>query len=136
MTLMETKHVVRRSGGSNKCQQKLIEDNDCWIHLPKKITKNGINEFIWNDFEIRVNTKGRAIYTTKSVKAGKLLPYGGKYIKSAEFKKLLQKSKERNSYIVAANDPDIFCDAHSSNYPKCAPIHGWLGSMINQPTIT
>ena len=136
MVLVASNVALRRSNRCNKCQTKLIDNNDSWIQLPIRVTRSGTYEYNWVDFEIKFNTKGLAIYTTTYVKAGKLLPYGGKYITSAELAILMQQNKERITYIVATNDPHIFYDAHPSNYPNSAPKYGWLGSMVNQPTIT
>ena len=129
MVLVASNDSLRRSNRSNKCQTKLIDNNDSWIQLPIRVTRSGTYEYNWVDFEIKFNTKGLA-------KAGKLLPYGGKYTTSAELAILMLKNKERITYIVATNDPHIFYDAHPSIYPNSAPKYGWLGSMVNQPTIT
>ena len=73
MVLVASKLALRRSNRNNKCQTKLVENNDSWNQqLPKRVTIIGTDEYDWDDCEIKINDKGLEIYTSKHVKAGKL----------------------------------------------------------------
>ncbi len=104
------------------------------------------NVFLWSDVEVRYDeTKQWGLYAKRILHAGLCFPYGGIVIDSREANNLVKSStriladgtrSNRADYLLHVPSSDVYLDAHPSRYGNSYPKHGWIGSYVNEPSIT